>query len=88
MKQLLEMLPKILGMMPEIVKFLKYIPILMVLTGIGYGAYYAMQNYKDPYKCFNNQLFKQKSIDSNVYVFVGDTCISGDENERPIQEEN
>ena len=59
MKQLLEMLPKILGMMPEIVKFLKYIPILMVLTGIGYGAYYAMQNYKDPYKCFNNQLFKQ-----------------------------
>jgi hypothetical protein len=81
MKQLLEMLPKILGMMPEIVKYIKYFPILMVLGGIGYGAYYVAQNYKDPYKCFNNQLFKQKSIDSNVYVFVGDVCVSGNENE-------
>ena len=48
MKQLLEMLPKILGMMPEIVKYIKYIPILMILAGIGYGIYYAAQNYKDP----------------------------------------
>ena len=56
MKQLLEILPKLLGMMPEIVKFLKYIPILMILFGIGYGAYYVMQNYKDPYKCYNNHL--------------------------------
>lgn len=78
MKQLLEMLPKILGMMPEIVKYIKYIPILMILCGIGYGVYYLAQNYKDPYKCYNNQLFKQKSIDSNVYIFVGETCISGD----------
>ena len=68
-------------MMPEIVKFLKYFPILMVLGGIGYGAYYAMQNYKDPYKCFNNHLFKQKSIDSNVYVYIGDVCISGNDND-------
>jgi len=81
MKQLLEMLPKILGMMPEIVKYIKYFPILMVLGGIGYGVYYVAQNYKDPYKCFNSQLFKQKSIDSNVYVFVGDVCVSGNENE-------
>jgi len=29
--------------------------------------------------CYNNQLFQQKSIDSNVYVFVGDVCVSGDE---------
>lgn len=81
MKQLLEMLPKILGMMPEIIKYIKYIPILMILCGIGYGVYYVVQNYKDPYKCFNNQLFKQKSMDSNVYVFVGETCISGDAKE-------
>ena len=89
MKQLLEMLPKILGMMPEIVKYIKYIPILMILAGIGYGIYYAAQNYKDPYKCFNNQLYQQKSIDSNVYVFVGDVCVSGDEkNERLIPKED
>ena len=87
MKQLLEMLPKILGMMPEIVKYIKYIPILMILAGIGYGIYYAAQNYKDPYKCFNNQLYQQKSIDSNVYIFIGDVCVSGDEKYvRPTEE--
>jgi hypothetical protein len=75
MKQLLEMLPKLLGMMPEIVKYIKYIPILMILAGIGYGAMYFVQNYKDPYQCFNNQLYKQVSIDSNVYTFVGDICV-------------
>lgn len=79
MKQLLEILPKLLGMMPELIKYIKYIPILMILAGIGYGAYYAVQNYKDPYKCFNNQLYMQKSIDSNVYVFVGDVCVSGND---------
>ena len=85
MKQLLEILPKLLGAMPEIVKYIKYIPILMILAGIGYGAYYFATNYRDPFKCYNNQLFKQKSIDSNVYIFVGETCIDG--NEKPISEE-
>ena len=88
MKQLLEMLPKLLGMMPEIVKYIKYIPILMILAGIGYGIYYAAQNYKDPYKCFNNQLYQQKSIDSNVYIFIGDVCVSGDEQNVSQTEEN
>jgi hypothetical protein len=55
----------------------------MILGGIGYGAYYVMQNYRDPYKCFNNQLFKQKSIDSNVYIFIGETCIDGNEKSIP-----
>ncbi len=87
MKQLLEMLPKILGMMPEIVKYIKYFPILMIMGGIGYGAYYVVQNYKDPYKCYNNQLFQQKSIDSNVYVFVGDVCVSGNEESNQPTEE-
>ena len=66
MKQLLELLPKLLGMMPEIVKFLKYFPILMVLGGIGYGAYYATQNYKDPYKCVDNQIYEQVRVDSKI----------------------
>lgn len=79
MKQLLEMLPKLLGMMPELVKYIKYFPILMILAGIGYGAVYFVQNYKDPYMCYNNQLFKQKSMDSNVYVFIGEICVSGND---------
>jgi len=87
MKQLLEMLPKILGMMPEIVKYIKYFPVLMILAGIGYGVYYAVQNYKDPYKCFNNQLYMQKSIDSNVYVFVGDVCVSGNDEPEKVANE-
>ncbi len=68
-------------MMPELVKYIKYIPILMILAGIGYGIVYFVQNYKDPYQCFNNQLYKQVSIDSNIYTFVGDICVDGN---RPV----
>jgi hypothetical protein len=32
---------------------------------------------KDPYKCYNNQLFEQKNVLSNVYIFNGETCIDG-----------
>lgn len=79
MKELLEALPKILGFMPAIVQYLKYIPILLILAGVGYAGYYLVTNSKDPYKCYNNQLFEQKSILSNVYVFKGDTCVDGEE---------
>ena len=79
LKALLDILPKLLELMPEIVKFLKYIPILMVLAGIGYGVYYATQNYRDPYKCFNNEVYEQLRVDSDVYVFKGGYCITGEE---------
>jgi hypothetical protein len=75
MKDLLRNLPQILGALPEIVKYLKYIPILMVLAGIGYGAFYFIENRKDPYKCVNNHIFEQLRIDSDVYVYKGGTCI-------------
>ena len=75
MKDLLEKLPQILGMMPQIVQFLKYIPILMILGGIGYGVFYYMDNHKDPYICVNNHVFEQLRIDSDVYVFKGGTCV-------------
>lgn len=87
MKQLLDILPKLLGMMPELVKYIKYIPILMILAGVGYGIFYAVQNYKDPYKCFNNQLYAQKSIDSNVYIFIGDVCVSGEDKPERVTNE-
>ncbi len=75
MKDLLEKLPQLLGMMPQIVQFLKYIPILMILAGIGYGVYYYAQNHKDPFICVNNQVFEQLRLDSDVYVFRGETCV-------------
>jgi hypothetical protein len=77
LKALLEILPKLLELMPGIVKFLKYIPIIMVLAGIGYGVYYWTQNYRDPYKCFNNEVYEQLRVDSDVYVFKGGYCITG-----------
>jgi len=78
LKALLELLPKILGFMPEIAKYIKYIVILAIVGGIGYGIYYTLSTMRDPYKCYNNQLFEQKSVLSNVYIFNGDPCISGD----------
>lgn len=75
MKDLLKNLPQILSALPEIVKYLKYIPILMLIAGIGYGVLYYMDNHKDPYKCVNNHVFEQLRIDSDVYVFKGGTCI-------------
>ncbi len=75
MKDLLEKLPQILGMMPQIVSFLKYIPIIMILAGIGYAAWYLAQNHRDPFICVNNQVFEQLRLDSDVYVFRGETCV-------------
>jgi hypothetical protein len=75
MKDLLEKLPQILGMMPQIVQFLKYVPILMLLAGIGYGVFFYMENHRDPYICVNNHVFEQIRIDSDIYVFKGGTCV-------------
>jgi hypothetical protein len=49
----------------------------MVLGGIGYGAFYWSQNYKDPFKCVDNQIYEQVRVDSNVYQFVGGYCVEG-----------
>jgi hypothetical protein len=77
MKDLLNILPKLLEMMPGIVKYLKYIPILMVLAGIGYGIFFWSQNYRDPFKCVDNQIYEQVRVDSNVYEFKGGYCVEG-----------
>lgn len=77
MKELFKFLPQILSALPEISKYIKIIPILLILAGVGYGLFYYFANYKDPYKCVNNQVFEQIRVDSNVYVFKGDTCIDG-----------
>jgi hypothetical protein len=76
MKEFLKILPQILNMMPGIVQYIKYIPILLILAGVGFGIYYWFTNYKDPYICVQNQLFEQARIDSDVYLFKGDICVS------------
>ena len=77
MKNLLDILPKLLELMPGIVQFLKYIPILMILASVGYGVFYWSQNYRDPYKCVNNEIYEQVRVDSNVYEFKGGYCVDG-----------
>jgi hypothetical protein len=77
MKNLLDILPKLLELMPGIVQFLKYIPVLMILAGVGYGVFYWSQNYRDPYKCVNNEIYEQVRMDSNVYQFIGGYCVDG-----------
>ena len=81
MKDLLKFLPQILGFIPDLIKNLKGIIILFfvlgILVGLGYLGYIFVMNYKDPYMCVNNQLYKQESMDSGVYLFVGDYCVDG-----------
>jgi hypothetical protein len=47
----------------------------MLLGGIGYGIFYYMENHRDPFICVNNQVFEQLRLDSDVYVFRGETCV-------------
>ena len=41
-----------------------------------------LSNYKDPYKCFNNEIYERISIDSSVYKFKGGYCVTLDEKEK------
>jgi hypothetical protein len=51
----------------------------MVLAGIGYGIFYWSQNYRDPFKCVDNQIYEQVRVDSNVYEFKGGYCVEGND---------
>lgn len=76
MKDLLKFLPQVLQALPEVIKYIKYIPIIMLLAGLGYGAYIFFTNYKDPYKCHNNEIYERMSVDSSVYKFKGGYCVN------------
>jgi hypothetical protein len=72
LKGLLDNLPKILEILPGIIKFL---PILLVVGGIAVGVYYFVISYKDPFKCVDNEIYEQLRFDSNVYKFKGGYCV-------------
>jgi hypothetical protein len=76
MKDLLKFLPQILNILPGVIKYLKYIPILMILGGLGYVGFYFLSNMKERFVCFNNDIYEQVEFNSSVYKFKGGYCIS------------
>jgi hypothetical protein len=72
LKGLLDNLPKKLEILPGVIKF---IPILIIVGGIGVGVYYFVKSYKDPFKCVDNEIYEQLRFDSNVYKFKGGYCV-------------
>ena len=47
----------------------------MILAGIGFGVYHYLTNYRDPFKCVDNEIYEQIRFDSNVYKFKGGYCV-------------
>ena len=47
----------------------------MILAGIGFGVYHYFTNYRDPFKCVDNEIYEQIRFDSNVYKFKGGYCV-------------
>lgn len=67
----------------------------MVIGVVGYISYYFATTYKDPYKCFNNEIYERMSIDSTVYKFKGGYCVNlnakeseNSNNNQPSSQEN
>jgi hypothetical protein len=79
MKDLFKFLPQILEILPRLLGNIKGIVILIVvlslLGGIGFAAFTYFSNYKDPYRCYNNEIYERMSFDSGVYKFKGGYCI-------------
>ena len=71
LQNLLQNLPKILEILPSIIK---YIPWILLTGGLGYGIYLLFSNTPPLYVCYNNQMYELQLF-SKVYVFKGDTCI-------------
>jgi len=71
LQNLLQNLPKLLEILPSIIK---YIPWILIVLGIGYGAYLLYSDTPPLYVCYNNQMYELQLF-SKVYVYKGDVCI-------------
>lgn len=47
----------------------------MILAGIGFGVYAFFTNYRDPFKCVDNEIYEQIRVDSDVYQYKGGYCV-------------
>ncbi len=79
MKNLLENLQKILPLVLQVFQSLgafgKMLPWLMLIAALGGAGYFLFLNYKDPFKCVDNEIYEQIRWDSNVYKFKGGYCV-------------
>lgn len=71
LSNLLQNLPKILEVLPLVIK---WVPIILLLIGLGFVAYKFYTDAPPIYICYNNQMYELKWL-SKVYVFKGDTCV-------------
>jgi hypothetical protein len=85
-KNILENLQKILPLVLQVFTMLgsvgkmlkafgRMLPWLILIAALGGAGYYAVLNYKDPYKCVNNEIYELIKWDSNVYKFKGGYCV-------------
>lgn len=71
MKDLLKYLPQLLSILPSIIK---YVPILLIIGGVGYGGWYFANQLPPTHLCINNELYELQ-LGSTVYSFKGTYCI-------------
>jgi hypothetical protein len=75
LKTLNDILPKLVQLLGSLGQLGKLLPWVLAIGIIGGGGYYITQNYKDPYKCVDNEIYEQLRWDSNVYKFKGGYCV-------------
>lgn len=51
------------------------LPWLIFIAALGGAGYYVVLNYKDPFKCVDNEIYELIRWDSNVYKFKGGYCV-------------
>jgi len=71
--KIIQNLPQILSILPQVGRFL---PWLVILCIFGFIGYVIVERLPALYVCAGNQLWEWK-VFSNAYTFVGDTCIDG-----------
>ena len=73
LQKILQNLPQILSILPQISKFF---PWLILIGVLGFAGYIVVERMPALYVCAGNQLWEWK-FGSNAYTFMGDTCIDG-----------
>lgn len=78
LQKLLQNLPQILSILPQISR---WIPLLIIIGVLVFIGYLIVERMPALYVCAGNQLWEWKFA-STAYTFVGDTCIDGTQLDR------